>query len=61
MANYNVTYSALSPSGAQQSIILPWSENRVVIRNLNPGTQYRIVVGVSTTAGEAGETPSYTL
>ena len=59
LANYIVSYSTISTSRMQQTsntIILPWSENSVVIRNLHPGTQYRILFSVSTTAGEAGET-----
>ena len=58
LANYSITYSALSPSGTQQTlgtITLPWSENSVVIHNLNPGTEYRILVSASTSAGEASE------
>ena len=52
-AHYN---SAVSPpSGAQRPIIVPWSKNNVVIRNLNPGTQYRILVSAHTTAGVTGK------
>ena len=59
LANYTVSYSAISTPRTRQTpntIILPWSENSVVIHNLIPGTLYRILVSASTTAGEAGET-----
>ena len=54
LANYTITYTTTSLQ-TRQAITVPWSESSVVIRNLNPGMQYRVMVSISTTAGEAGK------
>ena len=53
-ANYTVTYTIAGGSGQAQvehSVTVPWTANSVVIRNLQPGAGYNIIVNARTSNG----------
>ena len=57
LASYIVTYNIIIGSRKRQlggTITVPWTENRVIIPNLQPGAQYDITVTTSTLAGMSG-------
>ena len=57
LASYIVTYSIVIDSRKRQlgrTITVPWTENHVIIPNLQPGAQYDITVSTSTQAGMSG-------
>ena len=57
LANYTVMYNIIIGSRKRQLggvITVPWTENRVIISNLQPGAEYDITVSTSTTAGTSG-------
>ena len=57
LASYIVTYSIVIGSRKRQlggTIIVPWTESRVIIPNLQPGAQYDVTVRTSTLAGTSG-------
>ena len=57
LASYTVTYNIVIGSRRRQlggMITVPWTENRVIISNLQPGAQYDITVTTSTLAGISG-------
>ena len=54
LANYTVTYNIIIGSRKRQlggTVTVPWTENRVIISNLQPGAEYVVTVSTSTTAG----------
>ena len=56
-ASYLVTYSIVIGSRERELggiITVPWTENHVIIPNLQPGGQYDITVTTSTLAGISG-------
>ena len=57
-ANYIVTYNIIIGSRKRQelggTITVPWTENRVIISNLQPGAEYDITVSTSTSSGMSG-------
>ena len=60
LASYIVTYNIVIGSRKRQlggMITVPWTENRVIIPNLQPGAQYDITVSTSTLAGMSGTYP----
>ena len=60
LASYIVTYNIVIGSRKRQlggMITVPWTENRVIIPNLQPGAQYDITVTTSTLAGMSGTIP----
>ena len=59
LASYIVTYKIVIGSRRRQlggMVTVPWTENQVVISNLQPGAQYDITVTTSTLAGMSGTT-----
>ena len=57
VANYIVTYNIIIGSRKRQlggTVTVPWTENRVIISNLQPGADYDITVRTSTAAGMSG-------
>ena len=59
LASYIVTYKIVIGSRRRQlggMVTVPWTENHVVISNLQPGAQYDITVTTSTLAGMSGTT-----
>ena len=57
LANYTVMYNIIIGSRKRQLgglITVPWTENRVIISNLQPGAEYDVTVSTSTTAGTSG-------
>ena len=53
LANYVITYSVTTLVRKRQlggTITVPWTENSVIIRHLNPGAQYDVTVTTSTSA-----------
>ena len=57
LASYIVTYNIVISSKKRQlggTITVPWTKNRVIIPNLQPGAQYDITVTTSTLAGMSG-------
>ena len=59
LANYIVTYNIIIGSRKRQTelggmITVPWTQNRVIIQNLQPGAEYDITVSTSTTTGMSG-------
>ena len=57
LANYTVMYNVLIGSRKRQLggvITVPWTENRVIISNLQPGAEYDVTVSTSTTGGISG-------
>ena len=57
LANYIVTYNIIIGSRKRQlggTITVPWTENRVIISDLQPGAEYDITVRTSTAAGSSG-------
>ena len=57
LASYIVTYNIVIGSRKRQlggTITIPWTENRVIIPNLQPGAQYDITVTTLTLAGMSG-------
>ena len=57
LANYVVTYNIIIGSRKRQlggTVTVPWTENRVIISDLQPGADYDITVRTSTTAGISG-------
>ena len=54
LANYTVTYNIIIGSRKRQlggTVTVPWTENRVIISNLQPGAEYDVTVSTSATAG----------
>ena len=57
LANYTVMYNIIIGSRKRQLggvISVPWTENRVIISNLQPGAEYDVTVSTSTTGGISG-------
>ena len=57
LASYIVTYNIVIGSRKRElggMITVPWTENRVIIPNLQRGAQYDITVSTSTLAGMSG-------
>ena len=57
LANYIVTYNIIIGSRKRQlggTLTVPWTQNSVIISNLQPGADYDITVSISTTAGSSG-------
>ena len=59
LASYIVTYTIIIDSRKRQSelggtIIVPWSQNRVIISGLQSGAEYNVTVKTSTVAGMSG-------
>ena len=57
VANYIVAYNIIIGSRKRQlggTVTVPWTENRVIISNLQPGADYDITVRTSTTVGMSG-------
>ena len=57
LASYIVTYSIIIGSRKRQlrgMMTVPWTENQVIIRNLQPGAEYDVTVSTSTRAGISG-------
>lgn len=57
LADYIVEYSQYIPNRKRQSgntVIVPWTENHVIISNLKQGAQYSVSVSVSTSVGVSG-------
>ena len=57
LANYIVTYNIIIGSRKRQlggTVTVPWTENRVIISNLQPGAEYDVTVSTSTAAGTSG-------
>ena len=57
LANYIVTYNIIigsrkGPLGG--TLTVPWTQNRVIISNLQPGAEYDVTVSTSTTAATSG-------
>ena len=64
LANYTVTYDIVIGSRKRQSqlggmITLPWTQNQVIISDLQPGAEYDVTVRTSTTAGTSGKSIYY--
>ena len=57
LANYIVTYNIIIGSRKRQlegTLTVPWTQNRVIISNLQPGAEYDVTVSTSTTAATSG-------
>ena len=59
LANYSITYSIIigSRKGQSQvggSMTVPWTQNQVIISDLQPGAEYDITVRTLTSAGISG-------
>ena len=59
LASYIVTYNIIIGSRKRQTelggmITVPWTQNQVIIRNLQPGAEYDVTVSISTTTGISG-------
>ena len=58
LASYIVTYNLVIPGSRKRqvggTITVPWTENHVIISNLQSGAQYDITVTTSTLAGMSG-------
>ena len=57
LANYTITYTTrgrLTPQ-QQDTIMVPWTENFVMITNLRPNAAYEVNIGAVTSAGRSGE------
>ena len=57
LANYIVTYNIIIGSRKRQlggTMTVPWTENRVIIPDLQPGAEYGITVSTATAAGMSG-------
>ena len=57
LANYIVTYNIIIGSRKRQlggTITVPWTQNQVIIRDLQPGAEYDVTVSTSTTVGISG-------
>ena len=57
LANYTVTYDIVIDSRKRQlggMITVPWTQNQVIISNLQPGAEYHVTVRISTTTGISG-------
>ena len=58
LANYTVSYNIIIGSRKRQqlggTITVPWTENRVIISNLQPGAEYDVTVSTVTEAGKSG-------
>ena len=61
LASYIVTYNIIIGSRKRQTelggtMTIPWTQNQVIIRNLQPGAEYDVTVSTSTTTGMSGNT-----
>ena len=57
LANYTVTYDIIIDSRKRQlggMITVPWTQNQVIISNLQPGAEYHVTVRISTTTATSG-------
>ena len=59
LANYSVTYSIIIGSRKRQNelggtLTVPWTQNQVIIRGLQPGAEYDVTVRTLTSAGTSG-------
>ena len=59
LANYSITYSIIIGSRKRQSQVggsmtVPWTQNQVIISDLQPGAEYDITVRTLTSAGISG-------
>ena len=58
LASYTVTYDIVISSSRKRQlngvITVPWTNNTVIISNLQPGAQYDVTVQTSTSAGVSG-------
>ena len=57
LASYVVTYDIIISSRKRQlsgSVTVPWTNNTVIISNLQAGAQYDVTVQTSTSAGMSG-------
>ena len=56
LANYVVTYNIANSRMRQPEgmVTVPWTQNHVIISNLQPGAEYDITVHTSTEAGMSG-------
>ena len=57
LANYIVTYNIIIGSRKRQlggTITVPWTQNQVIISDLQPGAEYDVTVTTSSTAGMSG-------
>ena len=59
LANYSITYSIIIGSRKRQSqlggsMTVPWTQNQVIISDLQPGAEYDITVRTLTSAGISG-------
>ena len=57
LANYIITYNVIISSRKRQfggTIIVPWTQNQVIISDLQPGAEYDVTIRTSTTAGMSG-------
>ena len=62
LANYIVTYNIIIGSRKRQlrgTVTIPWTENQVIIRNLQPGAEYDVTVSTSTTTEMSGNSITY--
>jgi hypothetical protein len=56
LAEYVVDYTQVASRRRQSGnrVIVPWTENNVIISNLMPGVEYTVTVSASTSAGMTG-------
>ena len=59
LANYIVTYNIIIGSRRRQTglggtITVPWTQNRVIVSDLQPGADYDVTVSTFTIAGMSG-------
>jgi hypothetical protein len=58
LASYVITYDIIISSSRKRQfsgvITVPWTNNTVIISNLQPGAQYDVAVQTSTSAGMSG-------
>ena len=59
LANYIVTYNIIIDSKKRQTelggtMVVPWSQNQVIISGLQPGADYDVTVRTSSSAGMSG-------
>jgi hypothetical protein len=59
LADYTITYDIIIDSRKRQlpvggMITVPWTQNEVIISNLQSGAEYEVSVRISTTKGTSG-------
>ena len=59
LANYIITYTIIIDSRKRQSevggtVIVPWTQNQIILSGLQSGAEYDVTVKTSTAAGMSG-------